>query len=247
MKSYVRVEGRRVAALEYVGEGPPLVCIPGGPGYPGDQLDLLGGLHAHRTLIRLDLRGAGQSDEPELPTWSLNDYAQDLEVVRQHLAMDRLDLFGHAHGGLIAAVYARQRPDHVGHLVLDGVPARPVEEFDGGTEGSVSGYFRCYDQRAQRYVEAHLGAMQEGAMAWFWDHDASTDFPALIADVAVPTLLVTGEFDPMAGAPAVERLAARMLHGRSSVIAEASHFAWVEQPSAYVATVESFLAASVPA
>lgn len=247
MKSYVRVEGRRVVAFDSVGEGPPLICIPGGPGYPGDQLDLLGGLHAHRTLIRLDMRGAGQSDEPESPSWSLTDYATDLEVLRQHLGVDRMDLLGHAHGGLIAAVYATQHPDHVGHLVLDGVPARPVEEFDGGTEGGVSSYFRCYDQRAERYVKAHLGAMQEGAMAWFWDHDASIDFPALMAAIPVRTLLVTGEFDPMAGGPAVEKLAARMPHGRSSVIAEASHFAWVEQPSAYVAAVESFLAVSVPA
>jgi pimeloyl-ACP methyl ester carboxylesterase len=245
MKTYVRVEGRRVAAYDVVGSGPPLVCIPGGPGYAGDQLDLLGGLHVHRSLMRLDLRGAGESDEPARPTWSLQDYADDLAIVHEHLGVDRIDLFGHAHGGLIAAVYATAHPDRVGHLVLDGVPARPVHEFDSGTEGGVPGYFRCYDQRAQRYVEAHLGRMQEGAMAWFWDHDAATDFPALMAQVPVPTLVVTGESDPMAGTAAVMNLARRMPRGSAAVIPDASHFAWVEQPGLYASSVEAFLSSSV--
>jgi pimeloyl-ACP methyl ester carboxylesterase len=245
VKTYVRVDGRRVAAYDVVGEGPPLVCLPGGPGYAGDQLDLLGGLHAHRRLIRLDLRGAGESDEPPRRTWSLTDYAADLAVVQEHLGEARIDVFGHAHGGLVGAVYATQHPERVGHLVLDGVPARPVHEFDGGTEGGVAAYFTHFDERAQRFVEAHLSRMQEGAMAWFWDHDASTDFVALMAQVPVPTLVITGETDPMAGPAAVLNLARRMTHGRAAVIPEASHFAWVEQRELYVSTVEAFLSSSI--
>ena len=45
---------------ELRGDGPLLVCQPGGPGRPGGYLDDLGGVH--RTLLLLDPRGAGRSE-----------------------------------------------------------------------------------------------------------------------------------------------------------------------------------------
>ena len=58
-------------AYRMVGSGPPLVCIPGGPGQAVEYLGDLGGLSNHRTLIRtlilLDNRGTGASQAPQDP------------------------------------------------------------------------------------------------------------------------------------------------------------------------------------
>jgi pimeloyl-ACP methyl ester carboxylesterase len=241
MKQYVRVEGRRVVAYDSIGAGPPLICVPGGPGYGGDQLARLGGLSATRTLLRVDLRGAGESDPPDPARYGFADYAADLEVLRQQLELDRIDLLGHAHGGLVVAQYARTHAEHVGSIVLDGVPVRPVAEFDTGTETGVPDYFETYDSRAAHYVSDHMGRIHEPAMAWFWDNEAGVDFRALVGGVTAPTLLLTGEDDPMAGRPAVESLAATMQNASAVVIPRASHFAWVENPAEYSDAVESFL------
>lgn len=45
----------------------------------------------------------------------------DLDAVRAALGHDRIDLYGGSYGTRAALVYARQYPDHVGKLVLDGV------------------------------------------------------------------------------------------------------------------------------
>jgi len=45
----------------------------------------------------------------------------DLDAVRAALGHDRIDLYGGSYGTRAAMVYARQHPEHVGKLVLDGV------------------------------------------------------------------------------------------------------------------------------
>jgi pimeloyl-ACP methyl ester carboxylesterase len=50
-----------------LGEGEPLLCVPGGPMRASAYLGDLGGLGVHRQLILLDLRGTGDSAIPEDP------------------------------------------------------------------------------------------------------------------------------------------------------------------------------------
>jgi pimeloyl-ACP methyl ester carboxylesterase len=241
VKELVRVDGRRIAAYDLIGNGPMLLCIPGGPGYGGDQLDELGGLDEFRTLVRLDLRGAGESDEPESQTWTFDDYAADLEVVREHLGLETVTLFGHAHGGLVAAAYALRFPERVEALVLDGMPVKAVHEFDTGTEDDVPAYFHAYNARARQYVSLHMDNMYEPALAWFWDHEAARNFPRMLSTVSSRSLLISGDEDPMAGADANTKMASHMPNARAVSVKAASHFAWVEEPRAYVEAVLEFV------
>ena len=50
-----------------LGDGPPLVCLPGGPGRAAEYLGDLGGVSASRQLILLDPRGVGLSADPADP------------------------------------------------------------------------------------------------------------------------------------------------------------------------------------
>src|SRR5690242_21936032 len=82
------------------GNGPLLVCHPGGPGFDGTELVDLGGLDATRTLLLIDPRGTGGSAEAD--TYLLEDYVADVEELRVDLGEDRIDLLGFSHGGLVA-------------------------------------------------------------------------------------------------------------------------------------------------
>lgn len=106
-------------AYRVAGSGPPLVCIPGGPGQAVEYLGDLGGLSTHRTLILLDNRGTGASQAPQDPaTYRVDRLAQDVEALRDHLGLERMDLFGHSASGGIGLLYAAGHPHRIDHLVL---------------------------------------------------------------------------------------------------------------------------------
>jgi len=106
-------------AYRLVGSGPPLVCIPGGPGQAVEYLGELGGLSDHQTLILLDNRGTGASQVPANPTtYRVDELVQDVEALRGHLGLDRMDLFGHSASGGICLLYAVEYPHRIDHLVL---------------------------------------------------------------------------------------------------------------------------------
>ena len=118
MPSFSAADGTLLAYHE-TGTGDPLICLPGGPMQASECLDDLGGLTAHRSLVMLDLRGTGQSDEPVDPTsYRCDRQVDDVEALRQHLGLDQIDLLGHSAGGSLAVLYAARHPDRVCHLVL---------------------------------------------------------------------------------------------------------------------------------
>ena len=109
------------------GSGPPLVCIPGGPGQAVEYLGDLGGLNRHRTLILLDNRGTGESQVPQDPlTYRVDQLVRDVEALRDHLGLERIDLFGHSASGGICLLYAAAYEHRIDHLVLVSPSLRVV-------------------------------------------------------------------------------------------------------------------------
>ena len=124
MPSLRTADGRTLAWRE-AGSGPPLLCHPGGPGSSSRYYGDLSELAAERTLLLLDPRGTGESDPPADPAaYDLADYAADIEAVRAHAGVGRLDLLGHSHGGFVAMTWAARYPESVGRLVLASTAPR---------------------------------------------------------------------------------------------------------------------------
>src|SRR5882757_773432 len=87
-------------AYRVVGEGEPLLCLPGGPMRASAYLGDLGGLSRHRRLIVLDLRGTGASGAPADPaTYRCDRQITDVEALRAHLGLEHIDLLAHSAGG----------------------------------------------------------------------------------------------------------------------------------------------------
>ncbi|MFF2779694.1 alpha/beta fold hydrolase [Streptomyces sp. NPDC058052] len=106
-------------AYHVSGSGDPLLCLPGGPLQDSAYLGGLGGLTAHRTLIRLDLRGTGGSAVPEDPaSYRCDRLAGDVEALRAHLGLAEVDLLGHSAGANLAALYVTRYAERVRRLVL---------------------------------------------------------------------------------------------------------------------------------
>ena len=106
-------------AYRSLGAGEPLVCLPGGPMQDSAYLGDLGGLAARRRLIVLDLRGTGGSAVPaDTSSYRADRQVDDVEALRVHLGLERMDLLAHSAGTNLAILYALRHPAHVGRLLL---------------------------------------------------------------------------------------------------------------------------------
>jgi len=84
-----------------------------------DYLGDLGGLAVRRQLVVLELRGTGGSVTPDdLADCRCDRLVDDVEALREHLGLERIDLLGHSAGGNLAVLYATSHPDRVRRLVL---------------------------------------------------------------------------------------------------------------------------------
>ncbi|MER7892060.1 alpha/beta hydrolase [Micromonospora sp. NPDC094482] len=118
MATFDGADGTRLA-YHRTGEGDPLICLPGGPMQASAYLGDLGGLSAHRSLVLLDLRGTGESAVPADPaSYRCDRQVEDVEALRLHLGLDRLDLAAHSAGATLALLYAARHSDRVGRLAL---------------------------------------------------------------------------------------------------------------------------------
>jgi proline iminopeptidase len=135
----LKTEDGRKLAYKRTGSGPTLVCHGGGPGFSSLYLGDLGGLDERLELILLDPRGTGGSDRPADPrAYAIDDYVDDLEALRRHIGLERIDLLGHSHGGVVAIAYAARHPERVERLILASTLARWGPEHQAAFEAGVA-------------------------------------------------------------------------------------------------------------
>ena len=133
MSNFTAADGT-LLAYRKVGQGPLLVCLAGGPGRASAYLEDLAGLSEQRTLIVLDTRATGHSEVPADPSSLRFDrLADDVEALREHLAVDQLDLLAHSAGCLVAMAWASAHPARVRSLVL----VTPTDRLQGGQRADV--------------------------------------------------------------------------------------------------------------
>jgi pimeloyl-ACP methyl ester carboxylesterase len=201
-------------AVHVIGDGPPLVCVPGGPARASEYLEDLAGLSERRRLLRVDLRGTGMSPLPaDRDSLAFHRLADDLEVVRESQGLDAMDVIAHSAGGFVTLAYAAKHPERLGRVVLvtpSGKPFGDVEADIAAIRASRSDE-PWYAEAAA--VEAELKLMPERMRQRFdpqlrvfgyarWDersqaHAESTDRQMSMRAMAafVPGPEVAAEFD----------------------------------------------------
>ncbi|MFC3895914.1 alpha/beta fold hydrolase [Lentzea rhizosphaerae] len=100
----------------------PLIGLPGGPMQASSYI---GGLPLEN-VVRLDLRGTGDSEKAPEETYRVDHQVDDVEALRRHLGFDQISLLGHSAGGTLAILYAVRFPQHVKELVLVAPSPRVV-------------------------------------------------------------------------------------------------------------------------
>jgi proline iminopeptidase len=145
--------------------GKPAVVLHGGPGS--------GCVPWHRRLfdpsayrlVLFDQRGCGRStphagapetDLTSNTTWNL---VADIELLRQHLEIDRWLVLGGSWGSTLALAYAENHLDRVTEIILFGVTSGRRQEFDWWFRGGAAVLF---PEQWERLRSALPGAERDG-------------------------------------------------------------------------------------
>jgi pimeloyl-ACP methyl ester carboxylesterase len=225
MARFASYDGTQIG-YRVLGAGPPLVCLPGGPGRASEYLGDLGGLSRSRQLIMPDTRGTGESADASDPgSYRCDRLAGDVEALRARLGLDRMDLLGHSAAGDLAMLYAAAHPQRVARLILltPGLRAVGVEQGEEQWRAALA------RRSGEPWYPGALAAIEKaeagddsaenrrGYMPFFygrWDDAARAHVEVGVSERSRPVrdgFAAPGAFHPAATRKEVGRLAAPVL------------------------------------
>jgi proline iminopeptidase len=165
--------------------GKPVVMIHGGPGggcSPGHRRQF--DPEAYR-IVLFDQRNCGRSlppaSDPSVSlehntTWNL---VADIELLREHLGIDRWQVFGGSWGSALALAYAETHPDRVTELVLRGIfMLRPFELYWYYQEGASLLFPDLWEKYVEPIPEDERDDLITAFHSRLNDPDPSTRLPA---------------------------------------------------------------------
>lgn len=169
-------------------EGKPVVFLHGGPGAGTSPTHRRLFDPARYRIVLFDQRGCGLSiphaSEPAADlssntTWHL---VADMERLRDHLGVDRWQVFGGSWGSALALAYAQTHPERVTELVLRGIFTLRRQELDWFYEGGASAVFPdLWDDFIAPVPLLERGHLIEAYARLLKDPDPGVHEPAAIA------------------------------------------------------------------
>jgi pimeloyl-ACP methyl ester carboxylesterase len=111
--------------------GKPVVFLHGGPGGGSDPKQRRFFHPDKYRIINFDQRGCGKSTPyASLEANTTWDLVGDIEKIREHLGIQRWQVFGGSWGSTLALAYSETYPDRVTELVLRGIFLLRKQEID---------------------------------------------------------------------------------------------------------------------
>ncbi|MGW0770543.1 alpha/beta fold hydrolase [Streptomyces sp. NPDC002676] len=247
------------ARLTYDDEGPrdaaetPLVFVHGWTANRHRWDHQMAHFAARRRVIRLDLRGHGESTGAGVRT--IAELAQDVLALLDHLGVERFVLVGHSMGGMISQTIALAHPERVERMVLVNSISRMTYSRGRGLlmAASTLAPFKLFVaaniQRAfapgypREEVRAHIRSSadtpREVVMTLY---GAMRDFDVLdrVGEIRTPTLMVHGYHDIQLPVQQMLRMAKAYPDAVVRII-DAGHELPVEKPAELTAAVDRFV------
>ena len=236
-------------AYEIWGEGPPVLLIHGFASsmtvnwVATGWVDTL--VKAGYRVIAFDNRGHGKSQKLYDPSlYFAHEMAGDAVRLLDHLGIERLPVIGYSMGARIAAYLALQTPDRVVCAVFGGMGMNLITGL-ADSEAIISGLVaetlaEVTEKTARQFriFAEHSGA-DRAALAACMINSREPMAEAEVRRIAVPTLVVVGSEDEMAGSP--DALAALLPHGEALTVPRRDHMRATGDPQ-FKAAALAFLA-----
>ncbi|HET9443801.1 MAG TPA: alpha/beta fold hydrolase [Acidimicrobiales bacterium] len=263
MPWFDRPGGRLFYRDEGAGD-PPVVLLHAFPLGSAMWLRQIAALAPRHRVVAPDLRGFGASDVPHDPAdYSVDRWAGDVAALVSALALPPVVVVGLSLGGYVAFALLRRGDVPMAGLVLADtragedtpeIRARRTEQQQGlagsadptvladtlltplvGPRSSARNETLA---RARELLAANRSAGVVGALDAMKRRPDST---ALLAGIAVPTLVVVGDQDQPSPPEVAREMAGAIPGARVVVVPDAGHLTNLEQPDAFNRAMRDFL------
>ncbi|MCO6381507.1 alpha/beta fold hydrolase [Oceanicola sp. 502str15] len=245
-------------AVEDQGAGAPVVFLHGFSLDHRSWEPQMNAFRARHRCIAYDLRGFGQSSLPQ----GDYDHVADLEALRAALGLDRFSLVGLSLGANVARAYAASHPERVAGLVLassglaghdwGGAPRPPEEALQvaqaQGPEAARAFWlahplFASLADAPEARASVHRQVADYALWHWRAPGRAARIADAgALADLSVPTLVISGDRDLQGYRDIAATLAREIPTARLTRIAGAGHMVNLEAPETFNTALAQFLA-----
>ena len=254
----------------------PIFAVNGGPGLSHIymlQNDLWQRVSAHRQVIFYDQRGTGASPllNPTAPQ-TIDAQVADLDAVRAHLHLDKIDLCGDSYGGLLVIAYAAAHPDHVHKLIIsDGLSAwkdivhlfpQVFPDKLEANEAAAKSSTATPEAQAQQGLRDHFDMIfyDRAKLAHYMANakdlgytpatgeavsnaTADLDLTPALAKFTFPTLVITGRYDMNVAPLTAWRMYKAIPGAKFAVFEQSGHLPSYEEPEKYLKVLTDFLGA----
>lgn len=235
-------------AVEVTGEGFPVVMVHGLGGTSNGFQPQMPALEGYRVL-RPDLPGAGRSPVPHEEI-SIEWLAAGLVAALRTLGVGHAHFVGHSMGTILCQRIAADEPGLVASLTLFGAIIEPpdgartglaarartarAEGMDGIADQIVANTLSAATRGSQPTTVALVREliMRQDPQGYARHCEALGKARAVDARlISAPTLLITGDADPVAPPGMAQMLADRIKGASLSLIDRCGHWAMLERPA----------------
>jgi pimeloyl-ACP methyl ester carboxylesterase len=223
----VRVKGHQVHVC-VDGAGEPLLLI-NGLTRPVSSWDLFVAALGHRTVIRFDAPGVGDSPAPYVPL-SIVQLADLAAEVLSAVGFESADALGYSHGGAVAQQFAASHAERLGRLILVA------------TSCGVGSTLPLSDPRDSVALVVR-GLVKANALSTLWRTMAFSTWSSIpfLGAIEAPTLVVCGRDDNVTPVANSRLLAGRIPDATLVVLPESHDLQGPEAAERLADVVEAFL------
>ena len=114
---FATVNGIKIC-YEIKGEGYPVILVHGFGAKKSDWVAHFIPLSKKFKAIRFDNRGAGKSDRPFNPPYTMELFADDIKGLMDELNIDKVHIIGWSLGGMIVQMFVLKYPEYANKVIL---------------------------------------------------------------------------------------------------------------------------------
>jgi pimeloyl-ACP methyl ester carboxylesterase len=250
---------------EITGSGPPLTLIYGLGGSTRQWQWMVPVFAKSFQVITFDNRGAGRTGKPDMD-YTTDLFADDTYALLKALKIDKTHLLGVSFGGMIAQKCALKYPGMIDRLVLGGtmtkfthfpppdevlqlMPEAQMVALEEGVEMMLHLFLSEHffteqpDHTAQLREVMITEKKEQGQDALYRQLGAGVIHDTLneVKNIKAPTLVITGELDPISPVKNARFLAEQIPNSTLAEIPEIYHAFWVEKYEEACKIITTFL------